>query len=257
VFANVALPIPGLEPLTYRFPPETSLRAGARVLVPLGRRTGVGIVTGLLEQAPGTIRDLKTILRVLEPEPVLTEDLLALGKWIAGYYRCSWGEALAAMVPAFTPAPAEEWFARMEGTGAKPPARGMALTLWERLEAGPLTRRELLANLTDGAGQALSGLRRRGLIASERRESQVETLAATEGFSPSAPLALTPDQQRACETIAAALASGPPAAFLLEKRGRAGPRGRANAANARPDFGAFRRPGGGPAFRPDAQGPGR
>lgn len=215
MFANVALPIPGLEPLTYRFPPETSLRAGTRVLVPLGRRTGVGIVTAVLEQAPGSIRDVKTILRVLEPEPVLTEDLLALGKWIAAYYRCAWGEALAAMVPAFAPAPAEEWFARMEGTGAKPPARGMPLTLWERLEAGPLTRRELLANLPDGAGQALSGLRRRGLIASERRENAEEAPAAVSGFSPSPPLALTPDQQPACEIIEAALASGKPEVFLL------------------------------------------
>ena len=53
MFANVALPIPGLEPLTYRFPAETLVVPGARVLVPLGRRIGVGIVTAVLEPGGG------------------------------------------------------------------------------------------------------------------------------------------------------------------------------------------------------------
>lgn len=214
MFANVALPIPGLEPLTYRFPAETLVVPGARVLVPLGRRIGVGIVTAVLEQAPGSVREIKTILRVLEPEPVLTGELLSLGRWIAAYYRCAWGEALAAMVPAYVPAPAEEWFARALSPGAKPPIRGQALALWQRLEAGPLPRRALLDRLPPAAGRALADLRRRGLVMSERREAPVEPEpAASHKAAPA--LALTPDQKRAFEELEPALAAGGYAAFLL------------------------------------------
>ncbi|MEW6517745.1 MAG: primosomal protein N' [candidate division FCPU426 bacterium] len=217
MFANVALPVPGLEPLTYRFPAETPLAPGMRVLVPLGRRAVIGFVTSLSEKLPAPLRETKAILRVLDPEPALTADLLRLGRWIADYYRCAWGEALTAMVPAFTPAPAEEWCARLEETGAKLPNRGLALTIWQRLEAGPLPRRELLANLPASASQALSNLRRRGLIASERREAgfKADPIAVSSQGTARENLTLTADQARTEETLSLAIAAGGHAAFLL------------------------------------------
>ena len=36
---------------------------------------------------------------MLDTEPVVDEDLLELTRWMAGYYACSWGEALAALLP--------------------------------------------------------------------------------------------------------------------------------------------------------------
>jgi primosomal protein N' (replication factor Y) len=45
---------------------------------------------------PGTI---KAVRRVVDKEPVFDADNIALAGWMAGYYLCGIGEALAAMIP--------------------------------------------------------------------------------------------------------------------------------------------------------------
>lgn len=71
-----------------------------RVLVPLARKSLTGIVLGE-HTAPlrGNIR-LRDILCVLDDQPVVTPDQLYLWQWIANYYLCTFGEVLAAALPA-------------------------------------------------------------------------------------------------------------------------------------------------------------
>ena len=38
-------------------------------------------------------------MRLIDPEPVLDEELIALGKWISGYYCAPLGEVLRSMLP--------------------------------------------------------------------------------------------------------------------------------------------------------------
>ena len=61
---SVAVPVPALPLLTYRLPPESPAAVrGARVLVPLGRRTVTGIVVGPAEgPEPDGVRDATEIL---------------------------------------------------------------------------------------------------------------------------------------------------------------------------------------------------
>src|ERR1041384_5086875 len=97
-FAEVIIPSPLKEPLTYEVPQELDVKPGMRVVVPVGRRR----VTGLVAELASTsrIERVKAILDVPDPPPFMDEPLLRLGQWIAKYYLSSIGEVLAAMMPA-------------------------------------------------------------------------------------------------------------------------------------------------------------
>lgn len=84
--------------LTYRVPDSMDVQPGQRVQVPLATRRATGIVLGGGGALPPGIA-ARAILRVLDPEPVLSPELLELGQWIAGYYIAPIGEVLRAMLP--------------------------------------------------------------------------------------------------------------------------------------------------------------
>lgn len=98
VLVDVALLAAIRHPLTYRVPPGLDVRTGQRVLAPLGHRRALGIVLEpVAAMAPGI--QPRDILRVIEPEPLLSPELLALGLWIADYYLAPVGEVFGAMLP--------------------------------------------------------------------------------------------------------------------------------------------------------------
>ena len=86
------------HPLTYRFPPSLSVAPGQRVLVPLASRKATGIVLGPTSRlAPGI--EVREALRAIDPEPVLSSELVRLGLWISDYYLSPPGEVFRAMLP--------------------------------------------------------------------------------------------------------------------------------------------------------------
>ncbi len=96
---SVAVPVPALDLLTYRVPDDLPTPPpGARVLVPLGSRVVTGCVTGSPGAAPpdATLRD---VLDVLDAAPFLPPAVTALALWVAEYYACGAGEAMAAAMP--------------------------------------------------------------------------------------------------------------------------------------------------------------
>lgn len=76
---------------------------GARVQVMFGNRRANGIITALHEKLPENFpvpkNKIRPILRVLDEEPLLNEEMMELGKWISSFYLCSIGEAYSAMIP--------------------------------------------------------------------------------------------------------------------------------------------------------------
>jgi primosomal protein N' (replication factor Y) len=98
-FCDVSLPVPLDQPFTYSLPLTLQHRVqiGCRVFVPFGPRKLTGVVLACHNDAPQG--PLKEVLRLVDPEPVIREDMLALGRWISGYYCAPLGEVLRSMLP--------------------------------------------------------------------------------------------------------------------------------------------------------------
>jgi primosomal protein N' (replication factor Y) len=95
-FCDVALPVPLDMAFTYRISGEPPL-IGARVLVPFRNDRLSGVVTAVHDREPSM--QAKSVLEVLDREPVLDPTLLNLGQWIAHYYLAPLGEVFRTMLP--------------------------------------------------------------------------------------------------------------------------------------------------------------
>ncbi len=96
-FCDVALAVPLDMAFTYGVPESMAPVVGGRVLVPFRQQRMSGIVVELHDRKPAV--QTKNVISVLDPEPVLDESLLRLGKWIADYYLAPLGEVFRTMLP--------------------------------------------------------------------------------------------------------------------------------------------------------------
>ncbi|MGA7216829.1 MAG: primosomal protein N' [Candidatus Sulfotelmatobacter sp.] len=96
-FCDVALPVPLDMAFTYRVIADATPVAGGRVLVPFRRQRLIGIVLDLHDRKPAV--ETKPILGALDASPVLDDQLLRLGRWIADYYLAPIGEVFRTMLP--------------------------------------------------------------------------------------------------------------------------------------------------------------
>ncbi len=96
-FCDVAVPVPLDMVFTYRAPADAVPVVGGRVLVPFRQRRMTGIVTELHDRKPSV--QAKTVISVLDATPVLDEQLLRLGRWIADYYLAPLGDVYRTMLP--------------------------------------------------------------------------------------------------------------------------------------------------------------
>ena len=96
-FSDVAVPVPLDMIFTYRVPSGSSPVVGGRVLVPFRQQRMTGIVVELHDRTPSVTA--KNIVGVVDSAPVLDEQLLRLGRWIADYYLAPLGEVFRTMLP--------------------------------------------------------------------------------------------------------------------------------------------------------------
>lgn len=76
---------------------DVPLKRGMRVAAPFGAKQLIGYVTALRKTSP--IEFLKPLRRLIDHEPVITDDRWELARWLSQYSVCSLGEALATVVP--------------------------------------------------------------------------------------------------------------------------------------------------------------
>ncbi len=98
-FAEIAISLPVDRTFHYSIPERLSEAAavGKRAFVPFQNRPVVGYIVGIA--ADSDVRDIKEISSIIDKEPVLSEEMLTLTKWVKNNYFCSWGEAIAAVIP--------------------------------------------------------------------------------------------------------------------------------------------------------------
>jgi len=98
VYCEVALPVPLDRTFTYSLREGKQVARGARVIAPFRNEKLIGVVTATEVAAP-TDFEAKYVEAVLDDEPLLSEHLLKLAEWIAGYYLAPLGEVLRGMLP--------------------------------------------------------------------------------------------------------------------------------------------------------------
>ncbi len=102
-YVLVALNLPVRREFSY-FVPERAgkISPGVRVKVDFGPRKIVGVVVAVESQPPkGVAHDrVKDVIECLDEQPLITFALLRLARQIADDAYFSWGQALAAMLPA-------------------------------------------------------------------------------------------------------------------------------------------------------------
>jgi primosomal protein N' (replication factor Y) len=100
-FADIILPLAVKGTFTYRIPEELNLKIspGSRVLIQFGhKKLYSGIVNRIHNNSPSAI-NIRPIIRVLDPFPVVNEIQLKFWLWISEYYMCSVGEVMKAALP--------------------------------------------------------------------------------------------------------------------------------------------------------------
>ena len=99
-FADVAVDLPVEGLFTYAIPQtlESQVTLGKRVLVPFGKRTVTGYVTGVKKESD--IEGVKDILDVLDDTPIFDEKRLKFYRWLSSYYFAPPGNVLSLTHPA-------------------------------------------------------------------------------------------------------------------------------------------------------------
>lgn len=97
-YCEVALPVPLDRTFTYLLPEDAAMQPGMRVIVPFRREKLIGVVIALHSGAAPEY-EVRPIESVLDDEPLLSERLLELARWMAQYYLAPIGEVLRGMLP--------------------------------------------------------------------------------------------------------------------------------------------------------------
>lgn len=86
----------------YSLPPELAaeVQLGQIVEVEFGRQRLEAVVVELTDAVDWPAGKIKPLRRIINPQPLFGEDLLALSHFAADYYLCSWVSMLQAMLPA-------------------------------------------------------------------------------------------------------------------------------------------------------------
>ncbi|MDR3138357.1 MAG: hypothetical protein LBT95_01650, partial [Treponema sp.] len=100
-YLDLVFDIPSPQVVTYRIDPKGEGGMGKRVMVPFGRREALGYIVAERESLPPGVEEagIKAVRRVVDGEPVFDKEDWELAEWMAGYYLCGIGQALAAMIP--------------------------------------------------------------------------------------------------------------------------------------------------------------
>ena len=218
-YVAVVLPVPVNRSYIYEVPAALAPRVvlGARVVVPLRRRSVVGVVTEAISHPPSADIEIKPITAAPDDEPAISPPLLELGRWMSDYYGAPLGLALRAILPGPLwsvarpggPAPAAERVLVLTGNGLE-----SLLERERRFKRAPKRRAvyETVEALGGSApvshlvGQlrlprnALDGLVRQGLARIERVPEMRDPFA---DLSSPPPPDLTDDQRAAIRGIAA------------------------------------------------------
>ena len=96
---DIILPLAIADVYTYNIPKALLPITGCRVLVPLGKKSIIGIIYRQHEgELPANIK-VRDVLQIIDDTPIVTTEQLKLWEWLSSYYMCTLGESMAAALP--------------------------------------------------------------------------------------------------------------------------------------------------------------
>ena len=98
---SVAVALPVYQIFSYHVPESlrSCVAVGKRVLIPFGRRTVTGYMIAAGMPDDSTDKDLKSIIDVLDEEPLFPVTMMPFLKWMADYYIHPIGEVIQNALP--------------------------------------------------------------------------------------------------------------------------------------------------------------
>ena len=184
LYCDVSLPVPLDQPFTYSLPETLRHRVhpGSRILAPFGTRKLTGVILRCHDDRPEVAT--RDALRLIDSEPVLDAELLALGRWIAAYYCAPLGEVLRGMLPlASEIRQGKVWSLTDSGRDASrqllldSSPDDPAAQILRMLEKRPLSAAYLARSLPL-ADKIVRSLERKGFIAAEQVQTERDPLRA-------------------------------------------------------------------------------
>ena len=96
---DIILPLAIADVYTYNIPEALLPITGCRVLVPLGKKSIIGIIYRKHEgELPANVK-VRDVLQIVDETPIVTTEQLKLWEWLSSYYMCTLGEIMAAALP--------------------------------------------------------------------------------------------------------------------------------------------------------------
>jgi len=188
---------------------------GSRVRVPFREKSALATVVAVTEQSEA--KGIRLIEAVVGEAPILSEQLLELGRWISAYYCCAIETVMRSLLPQVIRRAEVGWKKQLfvqpgrkidneelEKLRKRAPRQAELLEAILRLEAP--TRASQLLRQTSLDNQTLRALVKRGLV-ELREEAVVRDPHADEQFIATSNLILNQEQTHALKEITLALDS--------------------------------------------------
>ena len=209
MIARVTLEIALRKEFDYLVPPDlvSQIEVGSRVKVPFGPRQVMGCVTALPEESTHT--NLRSILKVIGRQSLVTAQVLQLARWIADYYCCPVEIALKSVLPDSVRKEKEGWRERLVVRALPTPAEMPRLSkrqeeVWKIIEEWREMPLQELIRVTDTTAETVRRLEDKGLLHISSQISERDPYGH-EHILPTLPLVLNPEQARALEKVTAAM----------------------------------------------------
>ena len=220
--ASVLIDGPSELVFDYAIPEGLPVVPGCRVRIPLRNRPATGTVLRVAEKPQGDFA-LRFLTDLVDPEPLVTPELLNLAEWITSYY----GTPLEQVIRAFIPASI-----RGEKTSAKTQRAAVIAQLPSEEELEKISKRakrqhrilELLEGSTEpipvtqlggaSASAALKALSEKGYLKLIELDVRRDPDAG-EIIIPTEPFTLNAEQAKALDAVSDSLASEKPDPILL------------------------------------------
>ncbi|NLT94995.1 MAG: primosomal protein N' [Clostridia bacterium] len=154
----------------YYVPPdmENILQVGCRVLVPFGAQVCEGFIVEFIAEEPK--ENLKNIKEIIDEEPLISQEMVELARWVSAYYLSPLHKVLDYILPPYARIKKEKWV-KLENNKDKDEIINilskldpLVSSLVSELEKGPERLDMITQNYGSKSLQTLEDLQTRGLV---------------------------------------------------------------------------------------------